>query len=119
MSLTTCPTCKQPVDSVQLERQRAADKGVEPTTVRIVRPGQIFMKAKGGQPVEVPNQYLNHRSTLLATMSVEEWKLEVEKARTPKHQEGPSSVDLARSLKDRVDTEAKRKRAQAQAPAAE
>lgn len=78
-----------------------APLGPEETTVRIVKPGHIFMKTKGGQAVEVPTRDIAHRSTLLATYSVEEWKQKTEEARRSASPQEPkiNSVELASQFK--------------------
>lgn len=94
----TC-TCNEPVPHA-----RAAGPSLEPKTVRIVRAGQIFMKTRAGQAVEVPDRLLEHRSTILATMSVEEWKSATDEAKRRLDPVGPvtSSVDMARDFKARA-----------------
>lgn len=98
-------TCNAPA-------RAAAPRGAEASTVRIVKPGHLFMKAKAGQAVEVPDRLLEHRSTILATMSVEEWKMETDRRRaavnaTP----AQDSVKLAHEFKQRqrgIDAKAKK-----------
>lgn len=127
----TCPSCGQSCTEEQLEQGKrtaiaatSQAKSSEPTTVRIVRPGHLFRKGKGGQAIEVPNRLLEHRSTLLATMSVEEWR-EMKAAaarRANPEPEGPSSVEIAREMRERVSKSvnaSKRAAAAADKPAAQ
>lgn len=79
-----------------------APRVTEPTTVRIVRPGHIFMKGRGGMAVEVPDRLLEHRSTLLATVSVEEWKAETDRQRDAINRPpAQDSVKLAQDFQKR------------------
>lgn len=78
--------------------------------MRIVKAGQIFMSTKAGQAVLVPNRLLEHRSTLLATHSVEEWEALLAKGRERATAiEGTSSVKLAAEIQKKASAANKRR----------
>lgn len=108
----TCSECGQLLPTQHRDTQVAPD--TEPRTPRIVKPGHIFMKAKGGQTVMVKTAQLGHHSVKLATWSVEEYQAKVAEARAPEGPPRDDSVKLAAEMASRQAANYRREKAERQ-----
>lgn len=69
--------------------------------IRVVRPKQRFGGANGGEIVEVCVHVAEHRSTILATQTLDEAAADRKKAVERPKPKGRASVDMAREFAER------------------